>query len=377
MVRPLHDTVAVCPPGLEPWALAELEAIGVRTGTPTRGLVPFRATTRQLYLVNRWVRVPNRVLVRIGRFPATNWSELERGAGRLPWDDYVADGVAPSFRVTAAKSKLIHTDAVAQRLHQLVGAPSLGEPEQLFVVRINHDLVTVSVDTSGDSLHKRGWRAVVGPAPLRENVAAALVLLSGWTPSLPLLDPFCGSGTIAIEAARMAVGLPPRLERTYAFQRWPRFEPGTYASVSAAPDPAGPPASSAGPIVASDRDESMVEATRVNAEEAGVAERVHAEARVVSHMRGHEGPGWVVTNPPYGHRVGDPDRLSRLYGRFGAVARERLPGFGVAMLSAERRMARATGLTFERTAETLTGGIKVQVVVARPPIGVTAEDGAG
>jgi putative N6-adenine-specific DNA methylase len=366
MARPLHDTVAVCTPGLEPWLLDELRVLGVRTGGPTRGLVPFRATTRQLYLVNRWTRVANRIVVRLGRFTATNWAELERGADRLPWAEVLGDGVAPAFRVSAAKSKLIHTDAIAQRLHQLVGPPALGDqPEQLFVVRLNRDLVTISADTSGESLHKRGWRQAVGPAPLRENLAAALLLVAGWDGSTPLVDPFCGSGTIPIEAARLAAGLPPRLDRVYALERWPTFEPGTWASVLADRGPSAPVGDPA-PIVASDRDPTVVEATIANAERAGVADRVTAEARVVSHLKGLRGPGWVVTNPPYGHRVGDADRLARLYGRFGAVVAERLPGFGVVMLSAERRMASATGLAFERVGETSNGGLRVQLVRAAP-----------
>jgi putative N6-adenine-specific DNA methylase len=365
MAGALHDTVAVCPPGLEPWLRAELLALGARVGTPTRGLVPFRATTRQLYLANRWSRIASRIVVRIGRFPATSWTDLERGAGRLPWDDYLANGVAPAFRVSSGKSKLIHTDAVAQRLHQLAGPPSLGEPEQLFVVRIHHDLVTVSVDTSGDSLHKRGWRHEVGEAPLRETLAAGLLALAGWDGSSPLLDPFCGSGTIPIEAARLAAGLPPRLERTYAVQRWPRFEPGTWASVQAAPPPV-PPVSGPAAILASDRDGGAVEITRANADRAGVADRITVEERVVSHVKAHRGPGWVITNPPYGRRVGDPDRLSRLYGRFGAVVRERMPEWGVVLLAAERRMARATGLDLRPTAELETGGLRVQVLVGQP-----------
>lgn len=366
MTRPLHDAVAVCPPGLEPWSLAELGPLGVRTGTPTRGLVPFRATTRQLYLVNRWARIANRVLVRIARFPATTWTELERGAGRIEWSHYRGKGVAPKFRVTATKSKLIHTDAVAQRFHQVAGPPSLGEPEQLFVVRIHHDRVTVSVDTSGESLHKRGWRGEVGAAPLRENIAAGMLAVAGWHPDQALLDPFCGSGTIPIEAARLAAGLPPRCERTYAFERWPSFEPGTYASVEASPPPAAPAPGPPGAILASDRDEEMVAATVANAERAGVADRITARAAVVSHLKGQHGPGWVVTNPPYGHRVGDPERLERLYARFGAVVRDRLPDFGVAMIAADRRLARAAGLSAVTAADLSSGGIRVQILLSAP-----------
>lgn len=372
MARPLHDSAAVCPPGLEPLALAELDALGVRTGTPTRGLVPFRATTRQLYLANRWLRITSRVVVRIGRFEATTWTDLERGIGRLAWDDFLADDVAPTFRVTATKSKLIHTDGIAQRFHQMVGPPSLGEPEQLFVVRVNHDLVTVSVDTSGESLHKRGWRHEVGDAPLRENLAAAMVALVGWDGSVPLVDPFCGSGTIPIEAARLAAGLPPRMDRVYAFERWPTFEPGTWASASASPAPGPTAPAEPVPILASDRDEAMVAATRSNAEAAGVADRVSAETRVVSHLKARDDQGWVITNPPYGKRVGSAERLSRLYARFGYVLRERLPGYGVVLASSERRLSAATGLPLQSRARTSNGGLPIHLMVAPPPGPVTA-----
>src|SRR5688572_26128189 len=169
------------------------------------------------------MRTASRVIVRVAEFPARAFHELERRAARVPWERFVAPGAPAAFRVTCRKSRLYHSDAVAQRLHAAaaragatvgVAAMEEGEDEaalrtegvgaQLFVVRLLHDVVTISADSSGALLHRRGYRQAIGRAPLRETLAAAMLLASGWRPDRPLVDPLCGSGTIAIEAALLA-----------------------------------------------------------------------------------------------------------------------------------------------------------------------------
>lgn len=358
------DAAAICTPGLEAVCEAELRALGIKPKTGAHGVVEFWATTRQLYAANLWLRTASRVLIRIAKFRATDFAHLQARAAEVDWTPWIPDDYAPQFRVTAHKSALYHTDAVAQRLHQVVGPPSIGEPEQPFVVRLDHDIVTVSVDSGGIPLHRRGWRVDIGVAPLRPTMAAALLKLAGWDGTTPLADPFCGSGTIAIEAALIARNLPPGGSRRFAFQSWPGFEPGTWASVNGGAAALARTVDIA--IEASDRDATAVQATAANAERAGVADLLRVEERVVSHLTGATGPGLVASNPPYGKRVGDGD-LSALYRRFGAVVRERRPEWGLAIVAADPRLARRADRALTPLTALGHGGIRVEFL-ARPPV---------
>lgn len=336
------QAAAVCPPGLEKLCAAELKGLGLRPKPAGPGLVEFEANARQLYSANVWLRTAGRVVVRLATFRATDFVHLQDHAATIDWARWVEPGRAPRFRISTTDSKLYHTKAIAQRLHQVSLPPSIGEPEQLFVVRINRNTVTISVDASGEALHHRPWRTELGDAPLRPTMAAACLQAVGWDGTRPLIDPFCGSGTIAIEAALMALGLPPGGEREFAFHTWPTFDTGAWASVAgsvqAAYDAASADQVRRPEIMASDRDPAMVEVTNANAGRAEVDHVLAVEERVVSHLRARTDTGLIITNPPYGKRLGSA-KLARLYGRLGAVARDRLPGFDLAVLTAHRKLA--------------------------------------
>ena len=234
------DALAVCAPGLEGVLDEELAALGVRRRRVTKGGVSIRVSTRELYAANVWLRTASRLLVRIGRFRATGFRDLEREVAAMDWSPWLAEGSAVKLRVSSGSSRLHHTGAIAERIENALGGGDSrrngdhGDGDtQAFVVRVQRDVVTISVDASGDNLHRRGWRLATAKAPVRETLAAAMVLASGWRGDRPLLDPLCGSGTIAIEAALLAQGRAPGANRTFAFQRWPSFEPGTWASVHA------------------------------------------------------------------------------------------------------------------------------------------------
>lgn len=361
------DAAAICTPGLESFVEDELRDLGMKPKKGAHGVVSFRATTRQLYAANVWLRTASRVLVRLATFRATDFAHLQMRASEVDWAPWIGDDVAPEFRVTSHKSKLYHTEGIAQRLHKTVGPPSRGEPVQPFVVRFEKDLCTISVDTGGTPLNHRGWRRDIGIAPIRPTMAAAMLASIGYDGSLPLADPFCGSGTIAIEAALMARRLPPGGSRRFAFQTWPSFDPGTWASVQGEVAAKGDPARTV-VIEAADRDTTAVEITTKNAERAGVADVVAVEQRVVSHLEGRTGPGWIATNPPYGKRVGDGD-LVPLYKRFGAVLRERRPEWGLVMIANDRALARAADGRLAPAAGFSGsfghGGLRVQVL-SRP-----------
>lgn len=364
----------MCVPGLEAICSAELQALGLKPKPAGPGLLEFDANARQLYSANVWLRTAGRVVVRVGTFRATDFVHLQDHAARIEWDRLVPAGHAPRFRISSNQSKLYHTKAIAQRLHQVSLPPSIGEPEQLFVVRIDRNNVTISVDSSGEALHHRPWRTELGDAPLRTTMAAAALSLSGWDPTTGLVDPFCGSGTIGIEAALLARGMPPGGERPFAFHDWPDFDPGSWASVVGSIETAWRTAaeqagdSDAAPIVLSDRDEAAVAMARANAEQAGVADHLRFETKVVSHVGGQQGPGAVVTNPPYGKRMGR-GKLNALYGRLGAVVRERLPGYGLTVISPDRRLAKAADGGLRPVAGFRHGGLPVEVYhrAPRPP----------
>ena len=373
---------AICPPGLERLCAAEIKALGLRPKAAGSGVVEFEANARQVYAANVWLRTAGRVVVRLATFRATDFVHLQDHAAKIDWARWIEPGRAPQFRISSTDSKLYHTKAIAQRLHQVSLPPSIGEPEQLFVVRISRNTVTLSVDASGEALHHRPWRTELGDAPLRATMAAACLQAVGWDGTRPLIDPFCGSGVFAVEAALLALGLPPGGEREFAFHTWPSFDTGAWASVGgsvqAAYDAAASSAATRPEIVASDRDPAMVEATRGNAERAEVAHMIKVEERVVSHLRGRSDAGLVMANPPYGRRLGSA-KLAKLYSRLGAVVRERLPGYELALLTAHRKLAAEADRNAERRLAFRHGGLKVQLYhrPARSEPGPTSGCGQG
>lgn len=391
-----HSCLAVCTPGLEPLLRHELGLLGIRTGPTIRGGIEITASTRQLYAANMWSRLATRFTVRVGTFHAHSFSELEDRVATLPWSDWLDLRIPTSFRVSSSGSKLFHTTAVAERFARTIGvtlAASGGgdagpdrlgagssasassgsgghadEIVQMVVVRIVRDELTVSIDSSGAALHRRGWRLASAKAPLRETLAAAMVRAVGWDGSVPLIDPFCGSGTIPIEAATIARDLAPGMHRPFAFQRWPSFEPGTWASVCAEAAKRAEDGPATGVLIeAGDRDEGALEATRSNARRAGVAPDIEVSHGAISNLvPPSEGPpGWIVTNPPWGGRVGASDDLRDLYARFGSVARERFDGWSVALLVADVGLARHTGLDLRPVLTTSSGG-KAITLLAGP-----------
>lgn len=323
--RRLADAVAVCPTGLERICAAELDALGLGSGQVRAGVVPFRGSPRAVYAANLWLRTATRVVVRVARFRATDLMHLERRVRELDLGDYLEDGVGLRFRVTARRSGLFHTAAVEECLHRVLGPPrrSEDEPEQVFVVRIERDGVTISVDSSGEPLHKRTWRTETVAASIRPTLAAGAVLMSGIEDVSEVVDPFAGAGTLVVEAGLIAAGRPPSAGRRYRFQDWPSFEPGTWASVTGAAA-AGQPSGDPPRLVAFDRDPAAIERTVANAARAGVV--IDAEVRAVGRLTGHAGGGLVITNPPYGKRSKTGGRGTRaVYRRLGEVVRDRRP----------------------------------------------------
>lgn len=367
---------------MEALAREELRAIGLAPGAAARGGVPFVTTEAGLFGANLWLRTASRVLVRVTAFKATAFHELERLARRVSWNRFVADGASVRLRVSCHKSRLYHSGAVAERIAEAItrGVPRVAiegaardededaptGPSQLFVVRIQHDACTISADSSGELLHRRGYRLATAKAPLRETLAAGVLAALKWDPQVPLLDPMCGAGTIAIEAALLARRIAPGLTRTFSCERWPLAPVAEFDALRAAARATALPRAPA-PVLASDRDEGAIGAARANAERAGVLEDIAFRACALSGVEPPAGPGLLVTNPPYGGRVGARRDLRNLYAQLGNLARGKLPGWRLALLSADRALESQVGIPLRQALRFQNGGIPVRLVAADVP----------
>jgi putative N6-adenine-specific DNA methylase len=369
---------AATAPGLEALCATELASLGLR-GVAEPGGVAFAGDASALARANLWSRTASRVLVRIAEFRATAFYELERHAKRIDWSPFLTPRARAEFRVTCKKSKLYHSDAVAERFEQALrrALPDVdtaataddddddtasAADRQLFVVRFLHDRCTVSADSSGALLHLRGYRQQLAKAPVRETLAAAVLLGAGWTGETPLVDPMCGAGTIPIEAARIARRMAPGRDRTFAMLAWPSVDRAMWDALVAdarANELPRVPVSIAG----YDRDAGAIAAARANAERAGVLGDIELGVQAISSLDAAEAPGLVVSNPPYGVRVGETDRLRNLYSQLGNVLRRQRRGWDLALLSADRALERQVGVRFEERFATRNGGIPVRLVV--------------
>lgn len=366
---------AISAPGLEQLTLKELERLEVGDVKLVRGGVEWEGTLRSVYIANLWSRTASRVVIRIGQFYASNFAELERKAKKVDWAHYIGRGRELRFKVTCKKSRLYHSDAVAERfarvIHGIVGpgtssvikdiddetAPS---DAQIVLVRIERDQVVVSLDSSGELLHRRGYRKEIAKAPLRETIAAAMVLASGWDMRGPFIDPMCGSGTIPIEAVMIARKMAPGRSRAFGFQSWPGFDSGLWKRCL--DDALSGEVPLSGVIVrGSDRDAGAIEAAVSNAKRAGIEGDVDFAIGAISNVEPISERCWIVSNPPYGARIGD-STVRNLYAQMGKVVRECYPAATVGLLSPDRGLDRQLGLKFKTRLTLSNGGIPVQFV---------------
>jgi putative N6-adenine-specific DNA methylase len=235
------------------------------------------------------------------------------------------------------------------------------EKTELVIVRLEHDWCTLSVDSSGELLHRRGYRLAVAKAPLRETLAAGMLMLAEWDKTSAVIDPFCGSGTIAIEAAWLAQNRPPGAARQFAFTDWPLWvtRKNHIHPESEPPSPQPLPQ-----IIGFDRDAGAIEAARANAERAAVTSHLTFAQQTLSHLQPPPGPpGFIITNPPYGVRVSEREDVRNLYAAFGQILRERFTGWRVAFLCPEDALAHATGLPLNPNKATalVNGGLRVKL----------------
>ncbi|OQA14265.1 MAG: Ribosomal RNA large subunit methyltransferase L [Chloroflexi bacterium ADurb.Bin360] len=347
-------------------------------GQPTVGGLEFAGSLRDLYRLNLHLRTASRVIVRLGEFYAAAFSELRTKASHLPWERYLRPGQPVAVRVTCHQSKLYHSDAVAERVLGAIGdrlgipaepaawdEDSSEAPPQGVVVRLSNNMCTVSMDSSGALLHRRGYRLATAKAPLRETLAAAMLLASGWNMEAPLLDPFCGSGTIPIEAALLAQRIAPGKIRRFAFMDWTSFEADLWTEEHAAAIAAEREAMPL--LLASDRDAGAIRAAEANAGRAGIAGAITYTCQAVSAITPPPGPGWVVTNPPYGVRVSADKDLRNLYAQLGHVLRLRCPGWQVALLCNSLPLLHQIQMSLDTSRSWVNGGLRVMLACGTVP----------
>jgi putative N6-adenine-specific DNA methylase len=384
----LNNYFVVTAPGLEPFTFQELTTLGLLPADDTvaasAGGIEFKGELGAMYRANLHLRTASRILARLGNFfYATTFEELQKRASRLPWERFLSPGQPVAMRVTCHQSRLYHSDAVARTvctaLEERLGQPSVlvktdeeadGHASQLIIIRLVDDQCTISVDSSGELLHKRGYRQAVAKAPLRETLAAALVMASGWDPETPLLDPFCGSGTIPIEAAMMALKLPPGLNRRFAFMDWPGFDEAAFSAqrLATGEDSSVVNGQWSGPVIlASDRDAGAIKMAHENAERAGVEALIEFKCQAVSAVQPPPGLGWVVTNPPYGLRISEGKDLRNLYAQFGNVLRRLCPGWQVTLLCNDPVLLGQMHLDLDTSIGFVNGGIAVRVARGKVP----------
>ncbi len=325
-----YQLVATAASGIEAITGDELKNLGYNVQVEN-GKAYFTGTERDIIKTNLWLRTADRIKIVFGKFEATTFDDLFEQTKALPWEDILPMDAEFPVSGKSQKSALysvpdcqaIVKKAIVNRIseyyHRRTRLPESGALYPIEVA-INKDEVILTIDTSGSSLFKRGYRSEKGGAPLKENMAAALVLLTKWRSDRPFYDPTCGSGTIPIEAALIGLNIAPGLKRTFPSEEWDIFEPGLWDSVrKEAKDAANYDVKL--DIGGSDNDPEMIAIAKSNAAKAGVAEYVEFKLLPLIDFRTDKEYGVMVSNPPYGERLGDEEEVQKLYKQMGQVFR--------------------------------------------------------
>ncbi len=356
---------ATCKLGLEGLVRDELADMSLQNIRAENGAVRFEADAAGLAKANLWLRMSERVLYEVARFPAMSFDDLYEGAARVGWAELLPKDAAIRVLGNCIQSQLMSertcqsilkkaiVDALGKK-HKVTELPETG-PEFLIRFEIKKDEAGIFLDSSGAGLHKRGYRQEAGLAPLRETLAAALVKISRWKPPRPLIDPFCGSGTIAIEAALMAQNHAPGLNRAFAAEHWPFIAKEAWES--ARKEARAAIKNTEADIQGYDKDPQIVELARENALKAGVEKAIRFEVREFSDFRAAEEYGTVITNPPYCERLEDIKEAEALIRAMG----QKMPakkGWAYHVLSAHERFESLFGRPADSRHKLYNGKIK-------------------
>ncbi|MEX3017480.1 class I SAM-dependent RNA methyltransferase [Gymnodinialimonas hymeniacidonis] len=355
----------VAVPGLEGPLEDEARGLGFDGVRRVAGGVEVDGGLAEAARANVEMRCAVRVLARVAEFRAMHLAQLDKRSKKVAWREWLRDDVPVKVEATCRKSKIYVNKAAVQRVEgglKAAGVPVSKEAEIVVKVRINDDLCTISLDMTGEALHRRGHKEFVGKAPLRETMAAGFLRVMGFDGTQAVVDPMCGSGTFVLESAEIAAGLIPGRSRTFAFER---MAGGADAYLRNKDGQCG--ASRGTRFFGFDRNDGAIRGARGNAERAGVAELVAFERAAISDLVPPEGvaPGIVMVNPPYGGRIGDRKLLFGLYGALGGVLAEKFGGWRVGIVTSDGGLAKATGLTLEAFGPVDHSGTKVNLYHAQ------------
>lgn len=362
------ELIAPCHFGLEAVLKREILDLGYEISSVEDGRVTFQGDAEAVCRANIFLRTAERVLLKVGSFQAVSFEELFEKTRALPWEAYIPkDGKFWVTKASSVKSRLfspsdiqsVMKKAMVRRLQEhyhMEWFPEDG-PEYPVRVFLMKDQVTVGIDTSGASLHKRGYREVSGKAPITETLAAALIMLTPWRGDRILVDPFCGSGTFPIEAAMMAANIAPGMNRSFTAEKWTNLIPKKlwYDTVDEASDLIREPEET--DIQGYDADEDVIRIARRNAAEAGVENMIHFQRRDVRDLSHPKKYGFIITNPPYGERLEDKKDLPELYRAFGESF-QRLETWSAYMITSYEDAERYFGRKADKNRKIYNGMLK-------------------
>lgn len=358
--------IATAAMGLESVVAEEVRKLGYEVEVDN-GKVIFEAPISAIPRCNLWLRTADRVKLVVGEFKATTFDELFEGTKALAWEEYVSEEGQFPVSGKSVKSALysvpdcqkIVKKAIAERLKRKYGmASKMPETGAIYKVEVSllKDMALLTIDTSGVGLHKRGYRVGQGEAPLKETMAAALVLLTNWRPEFPLIDPFCGSGTIPIEAALIGQNIAPGFNREFAAEDW-EFIRNKYwdEAFQEAEDLANYDEKL--DIIGSDIDHKMIEISKANSLEAGLGELVTWKQMQVSDLTVRNENGYIIANPPYGQRIGDQEAVQKMYQDLGNIMKSH-PSWSVYVLTALESFEKHYGANATKKRKLFNGFIK-------------------
>lgn len=369
----MHQYFATVARGLETIAAQELEQLGAHQVHPTFTGVEFQGDRALLYRVNLWARLPFRILQVLHTCPSRTAQDLYDGVQSIDWSAYLQPHQTLAVNATGKNRQLNHThftalqvkNAIVDQQRDRSGQRSSVNPQNPDVqinVHIEDDQAVISLDSSGTSLHRRGYRPAMSAAPLKETLAAALIAMSDWQPEQPFLDPLCGSGTLPLEASLKALNIAPGLFRSqFGFQTWLDYDAELWQNLvqdakhcQRSQLPA--------PIWGSDQDSEVIHQARINAHRCGVAEQVKFRVCDLADLEAPAEQGVILCNPPYGERLGEADELEDFYRLMGDVLKQRFKGWTAFVLSGNKALAQHIGLKSAARMSVYNGAIACKLL---------------
>ena len=380
MAIKVYELIAPCHFGLEAVLKQEILDLGYEIAQVEDGKVTFYGDAEAICRANIFLRTTERILLKAGSFPATTFEELFQGTKGIPWEEYIpSDGKFWVTKANSLKSKLfspsdiqsIMKKAMVERMKQGHGVTALPETGVSYPLRVSlyKDQVTIGMDTSGESLHRRGYRKLASKAPITETLAAALIMLTPWNKDRILVDPFCGSGTFPIEAAMMAAGIAPGMNRSFLSEDWTNLIPKKcwYEAMDEAAEMVDHTVKA--DIQGYDIDGEIIKAAKANAEAAGVGHMIHFQQRPVSQLSHSKKYGFLITNPPYGERIEDKANLPALYAEIGKRF-QALDSWSAYLITAYEDVEKYMGRKADKNRKIYNGMMKTyyyQFMGPRPP----------